>query len=359
MVLDLSVRSALDCLKRTVILTLSAGIVLAPALLYFLARAQPEFIDTLFVFPANDFRFSRPESFPLLIPFGIFGGSLSSFARNSAEYVTLLTPSFLFLLGLVGLGMATVRQNRVQVGAASVLSMAFLLHYSAAHIQINTHVITMSAYGGLLGLVLLDQLPRPEPRRLHVFQAVALSAFLLVWFSALMAKPVAMAVRKRSTASPEWNQQTASLDLPKVSGFRVSPQRLVHLTGLKEFIEENVPADEHLYIGLTRHDVIIINDVFLYFLLDRPSATRYQELHPAIADTERIQEEIVRDLREKKVKYIVLSRRFSDAELEWAKTHFLLFLPNVGSTVLDDHISSEYEQLRNFGPYQVWGKKVM
>jgi hypothetical protein len=51
-----------------------------------------------------------------------------------------------------------------------------------------------------------------------------------------------------------------------------------------------------IFVAGGRHDRLVANDILLYWLAGRPSATRYYDFHPGVTTTERVQEEIVRDL---------------------------------------------------------------
>jgi hypothetical protein len=59
-------------------------------------------------------------------------------------------------------------------------------------------------------------------------------------------------------------------------------------------------------VGNQRHDILFVNDAGFYYLAARPSATRYSELHPGVANTLPVQQEIAGELEAKQVKYLVL-----------------------------------------------------
>ena len=75
-----------------------------------------------------------------------------------------------------------------------------------------------------------------------------------------------------------------------------TPDQARLLTELSDFVNTHMPQSAQLFVGLHRHDVVIIGDVMIYFILNHPIATRYHELHPAITDTAQVQHEIIRDL---------------------------------------------------------------
>ncbi len=345
-----------SCMTQTIVFAFAATAIVAPVLAYFVIVAGPDIYQDLVVFPGGDFRFSRGEYFPTLIPFGLRQDSLLRTLMAAVNYWNLIFPCLLLLLGYIAMGMATARNRALHVSWGAILSTAFLFHYSAAHVQINTHVITMSVYGTMLGVMFYSYARGTEWGALPPFKRMT-AAFLTVWFVAMLAVPGYRALRKRSAAAPEWIGQTTPLGIDKVAGFKVHSQTARHLTELTDFVKASVPPGEPIFIGLHRHDVVIIGDKMLYFLLDRPSATRYQELHPAITDTAPVQREIIDDLINKNVRLIVRKYIFDDVALDRMKTSFLLNMPHVGATLLDEFLSERYERVREIGPYEVWQLK--
>jgi hypothetical protein len=126
------------------------------------------------------------------------------------------------------------------------------------------------------------------------------------------------------------------------------------VTGLKRYVETRVPREQVLFVGLHRHDMVIIGDMWIYFILDRPHATRYQELHPAIADTAPVQREIIGDLETQNVSLVILRHIFTDEELDGSLRDFQRALPQIGATDLDTYIRQNYSRVREYGPYEVW-----
>jgi hypothetical protein len=110
------------------------------------------------------------------------------------------------------------------------------------------------------------------------------------------------------------------------------------------------PEGSPLYSGLLHHDQIFVNDVSLYFLAGRPIPTRYHELHPGVATTQPVQEEIMDELKDGGVEWLVLvdwpnPREPNDSAL------------SSGVTALDDYIRAKYQRMRTSGWYQLWQRK--
>lgn len=342
---------ALASLLAKIVLYSSGAVAIAlPALAYFSWLAWPDMARNLVQFPLGDFPFSRPEAYPSLLPVNLYDASRVQTLENLCRYLIFALPFVCFLLGIATGGLAFHRRKPPVAALAATFSVAYFFHYTAAHVQINTHIISMSVYGALLVLLFVEFVRSEfnfQPTGFRQLCAVALAA---VWLLSLAAAPV----YKRWVAR---NKPTAALKLPKVSGVKLPAEEADDLTKLAEFVNASLPPGEPIFVGLHRHDVVVYGDVMLYFILDRPSATRYQELHPAITDTAPIQREIINDLERKKLPLIVLKQVFSDDVLDAVKRDFLKNLPHIGATELDYYIRENYAEARRFGHYQVWLRK--
>ena len=144
--------------------------------------------------------------------------------------------------------------------------------------QINTHIITMSVYAACSGVMLYDLVDDECFSHRPAYIKLLLPAAVFGWFLSLAAKPAYLRWEV-------WKSATVTLTLPKVSGFKVSPEEARVLTDLSAFVNTHIPQGRQLFVGLHRHDVVIIGDVMIYFILNQSHATRYHELHPAITDT--------------------------------------------------------------------------
>jgi hypothetical protein len=320
-----------------------------PVFTYFAVLAWPDMLQDLIVFPSTDFRFARPEGYPNLFPFGIYNQSPLKMLDNLFTYLNLTVPFVMFLLGLVAIGLALGRRKLDYAAAAVTFSVGYLLHYAAAHVQINTHMVTMSVYAACLGLLLYDLAVDEIFTNRSVYKWVAATAGL-GWILSLSAKPLYVNWQHRRLS-------TAELQLSKVAGFNASSTDSRAFAELSAFVHAHTEPRQRLFVGLHRHDVVIIGDVMIYFVLDRPSATRYHELHPAVTDTARVQNEIIRDLQEKNVSLVILKYIFSDEALEREKMNFARHLSKSGATDLDEFIGKNYLHVRTFGPYAVWQRK--
>jgi hypothetical protein len=115
------------------------------------------------------------------------------------------------------------------------------------------------------------------------------------------------------------------------------------------FIQEHVAKDEKIYVGNFRHDLILMNDVMLYFLSERESATRYHDLCPGVATLDRVQREIIRELEKHKVRYVVLAGYPNNEPNEGGVSS--------GAFRLDKYLRQRYRRVSNPARYEVWGRR--
>jgi hypothetical protein len=326
-------------------------VVALPIYIFFAVVAGKDLWQDLVIFPLTDFRFARPEHYPGLFEFNIRGESFLKAVSELFTYVSFAMPFLLFLCGLMAMGLALTKRNPVYVALGVTFSIAYLLHYTAAHVQINTHLISMSIYAAFLAVIFFDLLECEFGFRRPALAKGLSLALVSGWLLSLAAEPT-------DKALANWKRPTTELSFDKVSGLKVAPALASNYSELLAFVDKHLPPDGKLFIGLHRHDVVIVGaNAPDYFVLDRPIATRYHEIHPAVVDTAEIQREIIRDLQEKKVSFLILKRIRTDDRLELVKRDFLRNLPRIGATDLDTFIQSNYVQVQTIGNNAIWKRK--
>lgn len=106
----------------------------------------------------------------------------------------------------------------------------------------------------------------------------------------------------------------------------------------------------NFWIGCMQHDKIYINDVSLYYILDIELVTKYTEMHPGVVTTEKVQKEIIEELKANDVNTIILCK--IDEVKEPNKSS-----QSSGITLLDDYIKSNFVLHADLEKYQVFIKK--
>ena len=197
------------------------------------------------------------------------------------------------------------------------------------------HLLPVSLCTVLLLVWLTQQITPKAARRFPSRAAVTLALALTVWLYIL--SPARRATQQLAHFGPLgcYSQWSPAGCVPLFPGQE----------SMLEALREVPPGP--IYSGLVRHDRIFINDASLYFLSGRPAGTRYHELHPGVATTRPIQEEIIAELQRRAVQWLVL--------LDWPASRE----PNAsavssGVTVLDDYIRAEYHPRHTAGMYHLW-----
>jgi len=139
-------------------------------------------------------------------------------------------------------------------------------------------------------------------------------------------------------------ESDGSSTIQRKSAFFVSRDRDAAIS----FIVRNTAPDERIFIGLTRHDKVFINDVSSYFQTNRLPATKWHHFDPGLQSSVEIQSKIIDDLEQNKPRYIWL-------ESTWDKVNEPNESANSsGITILDEYIRRKYKLAQNFGRILVW-----
>ncbi len=117
-----------------------------------------------------------------------------------------------------------------------------------------------------------------------------------------------------------------------------------------EYIQAHTRPQDTIYVGNQRHDKIFVNDVGFYYLAGRLSATRYSELHPGVATTLPVQQEIASELEARKPQWIVLVGIWDSNEPNGSAV-------SSGVYYLDDYLRSHYSPRDFFGMYEILERK--
>ena len=109
------------------------------------------------------------------------------------------------------------------------------------------------------------------------------------------------------------------------------------------YVQRRTAADDPVFIGVPRHDRIVVNDVLLYFAMNRPPATKWYEFDPGLQTSAPIQQEIVGELQRTKPRLVVIGANWGEVR-EPNDSAF-----SSGVTVLDDYIRHTFEPVATFG----------
>jgi hypothetical protein len=317
-------------------------------------KAAPDAWRDLIVFPATDFRVVRGEVYPALIPewrriqawvrdpWNV--QRASQLAEFLAEWIQANIPQIVFVIGIVVLARKR-RELDEGVIAVSAISLAVMpLFWASAHVQQNTHFVSLWILSVFLGALVWAGGGRPWVRPV-------LASLFILHTGALLVRPALTVAR----TAYFWRNH-AKLDFPNAAGVRLPRREYEVYQPIVSFIRDHVPDSEAIYVGIVRHDAIMISNQAFYYLAGRPVASRFNELHPGFADREEIQREIIADLNRLNVRCAVLW------DFGWPKPMMDDILagrrhriPALGATVLDEFLRREFQEVARHGEYVlVW-----
>jgi hypothetical protein len=340
-------------LKRLIELLLpyigGAAVVVIPAVLVLLLAVPAATLwNNLVVFPATVFPNMRALPYPKLVPDPhVLAGGLSSLPGAFPVLANQWPYYFPYLVvGLNALYLITriallpwrklARPEAVRLGGYAFLTIFAAASISQSRVRADLiHLVQLVVVSfilciGLLGLAWRSW--KPAGIVASLLMVVLLSPFLML----SVAERQQLFDRGIWAATPNTNHHISA-----AWGMPVDPKQAAAV----EYVQRTLPQDAPLFVGLSRHDRIFVNDALFYFLAGRKSATRYNELHPGVATTQAVQEEIVADLERQKVPLVVIFSMFED-----------VVEPNdsgksSGVQILDSYLKRAYQPGVGFGPY--------
>jgi hypothetical protein len=339
--------------RSIALLAAGCAVTALPAIALVAWYAGPDAWEDLVRFPATDFRIVRGEPYPSLLPpraladwLGNIGDPRAGFVAFTQLAVWILAnmPQLVFVAGVAWLVRERARLAPAALAAAVLFLAPMPFFWSAAHVQQNTHLTSMAILSLLVGVLWWVRVPagrRGRPIR------VVLAAALAIYGTGMVLRPMLSAARVVYL----WPESRTS-DLPMVRGIRAPADNLDFYEPIVGFIRERVPEGEPIYVGVVRHDAIVISNQTFFYLSGRGSATRYNELHPGYADAPAYQDEMIADIERLGVRCIVLWHfGWEDAHLDSIRDYRRAALPHLGATVLDEYLRREFEVVARYGEY--------
>jgi hypothetical protein len=102
-----------------------------------------------------------------------------------------------------------------------------------------------------------------------------------------------------------------------------------------EYVNQHFARGDAVFVGNSRHDKIFINDASMYFLLKRPVAVKWNEMHPGVVTTEPVQKAMIQQIEQKRVGLVVLANMPDSNEANASAISSQV-------RVLDDYIQRNY-----------------
>ena len=316
-----------------------------------LAGNGSELFNNLLIFPATTFHAVRHLPYPGFLPdwsrWQQRGEWLAQVDWVLGEwlrfYLPLLIYSLVALISLVTLSGALRKRRTITAGDAQALAVLVLglglfvqalSRYDAIH-ALPTALPALLLLGWLWQRLVTARWWRP-------FMAPLPMLLTLIPLFVYGYLPYA----QLRTLVEHFPPNRCFSTLPRASCVPI----LAEQAALIDELNRQDPGNGALFVGVPTHDRIFINDVSFYFLANRPIATRYHELHPGVATTLPVQEEIAQTLEAQQTPWVIIA--------DWGNPNE----PNgsalsSGVTHLDEYLHTHYTFTKQFGNYQLWQRQ--
>ena len=321
--------------------TLAAG----PAFVAALAAVpRSELWQQLVVFPIRVFPAVRGLPYPAPLPdLALLAHGPVAFSKGILAWAPYYFPMFVLFAMLV-MEIVDARSGRRdperawEVGALWLASVVLLVKG-----MVRTDLSNLMPVYVILSALAAWLLKRAANH--HTLLARLFAVVLVAWALTTVVVPVK---RKLSLLGETIRPREYTLAMDgRAAGIRVRAADLPFKQAV-DYVRENVPAGERIFVGMLRHDRLYTNDVMIYFLSERDAATRYHELHPGLTTTEPNQREIIADLEQAHARWLVLEEEHVNEPNQSSVSS--------GVHVLDDFIRQHFSPRACFGEYTVWGR---
>lgn len=131
-------------------------------------------------------------------------------------------------------------------------------------------------------------------------------------------------------------------------GVKADPAEVASLRRVIPLVRRRTRPGEPIFVANPRHDRVPYGDPLLYVVADRPNATRYDVMQPGVVTTAKVQREIVRDLRRRRVELVVRwvdPRALRQEDDGGGRLH--------GSRILDRFLATRYQPILRTPHYVV------
>jgi len=283
--------------------------------------------------------FAEYRSLPIPIPFMSESASVGGQIKEILFSIVFYVPPIIFLITLMQLISAGKSKNENIRSIPYIIKMLIMiagaLMYSQALIRSDAeHVMPSMIFAMLLLPGIFENI---KISKLRIVLTLAASLFLMLLPS----------LNKAQTLSKIYlSSDSYELTADKASGVKVDAEWGKNFDAMIHFMQSEIPAEEKIYVGNYSHDRILLNDIMIYYISGRASATKYHELHPGVSTTEPVQKEMIEELKSNSVNYIVLCDNNEFLEPNKSRVSSEVYL-------LDEYIAENYRELKTFGGYKI------
>src|SRR5579862_2551523 len=333
-------QAALELLRSMGLFAAGWLLVILPLLIaYALSGVIGDFLFDVVQFPGRSYAATRSLPFPN-------AGELWSDPWSLGIYLPLIACAAA-LPALVGL--AITRGKAPPIGdrrdfwfVAGLMSNAFFFFLKGV---VRPHPVHMSA-SIIVALILLAVLITRLPAGRGARAAVGLALVAATWSTGGALREIlfrAIANARWVASGEAWSgpsmgaqAETGSCRAPpgleRSACFLVDEDRLAAI----RYVQERTKPGEPLYVGLTRHDRIVVNDTTFYFLAKRPPATKWSHFDPGLQTSAPIQHEMVDELAASPPRFVILESQWDRVQEPNASAQ------SSGVMILDAYIHDHY-----------------
>lgn len=237
------------------------------------------------------------------LPFPRVADALRSPLAAAVIYGPLLVMGAAVIVLVIRLRRGALFSTGLQVPLL-VYMVATLVLYSHALVRTDAvHALPAAIAAAPLFFAICWSFQRPRTLPAWV-GAGAVSALALVLTLSLASRSVASV----QSFHERWTHRAES-PLPALGPFyALSEERRQAI----DFIRDNTREDERILVASGRHDKVFVSDAAFYFLAERLPATRWHQYDPGVQTTETVQTEIISDLEENRVRFLVQDASWDD-----------------------------------------------
>jgi len=308
------------------------GLVVLPlAAAYAAAGVLPDFVFDVVTFPAHFYPQTRSRPFPV-------GAELLASPSAISVYLPLLACALAApaVLALVRHGRHTGRA--LQLWTLTALMALTLVFFAKGFVRVSPIHMAMAITSSVALIAVLWSARRGLGRAVRWGAAVGVLATAAC---TILEAGAASVDRQVVWLAPDPCHPPAGLE--RLACFTLDQPRVEAI----QYVQQRTAPGEAIFVGLGRHDKILVNDVALYFLAGRRAATKWHDMNPGLQTTAPIQREMVAELSRAHPRFILLDSAW-DAVTE----------PNAsaissGVTLLDDYLRNRFTPVATFGTLTV------
>jgi hypothetical protein len=333
-----------------------AALFLPPALLYLSVAPIQPFVHDIILYPAKYYVRSRRLPFP-----NLHWQSLENLAVYLPVVVAILCVYTLAFTKEPSRDRLTatnaVVKNPDPRGFLILFGLLGTAFYFKGIVRISVPQMLLSIVPTVVTLAVLYDFTAHKQRSLHriVQWTMALSIFAATWSALKEVRVLYLShesVLQEVLSPPGPASIKIETDWCGVRNrlhtklcFLVDPG---HASAIS-YLSAHTDPSERIFVGLSRHDRIVSNDLLTYFVSDRLPATRWAHFDPDLQTRADIQTEMIQELDRQAVRYIVLESQYDASVEAWNGSS-----KSSGVTLLDDYIRRNYRQVKTFGAISVW-----